>query len=66
MQVFFFLLTSLGNPGLPKASYEIEALESQDKNFRQCKDCKLWINTDVRTFHCSFCGICIEGKIDFL
>jgi hypothetical protein len=62
MQAIFFIATSFGNPGFPKASYETEAFESPEKNFRQCKDCKLWINTNERTFHCNYCGICIEGK----
>jgi len=62
LQNFFYILTSLSNPGFPKAIYEIEAYETEDRNFRQCRDCKIWINTTERTFHCDYCGICIEGK----
>lgn len=63
LQASFYLITSLSNPGFPKAIYEKEVFESNDRNFRQCKDCKLWINTEERTFHCHDCGICIEGNI---
>ena len=31
------------------------------KNLRRCKDCKLWINTEERTYHCYDCDICVEG-----
>jgi len=62
MQAVFFLATSLSNPGLPKASYELKSYESENKIYRQCQECKLWINTEERTYHCDFCGICIEGK----
>jgi len=61
LQNALYLFTSLSNPGLPKASYQIEVYEDLTRNFRQCKDCKLWINTEERTFHCHDCGICIEG-----
>jgi len=62
MQFLFYLVASLSNPGLPKASYVQEVLEDPTRNFRQCKDCKLWIKTEERTFHCMECGICIEGN----
>ena len=61
LQNTFYLITSFSNPGFPKASYEIEAYGTEERNFRQCKDCKIWINTEERTFHCYYCGICIEG-----
>ena len=62
LQSFSYIITSFSNPGFPKPSYEAEAYESEDRNLRQCKDCKLWIKTEERTFHCHDCGICIEGK----
>ena len=62
LMFLFYLITSLANPGLPKASYAQEVFEDPSRNFRQCKDCKLWINTEERTFHCHDCGICIEGN----
>lgn len=63
LQTFAYLIAALSNPGYPKSAYEIEVFENPEKNFRQCKDCKLWINTEERTFHCFECGICVEGKI---
>lgn len=63
IQNLFYLITSLSNPGLPKASYAQEVLEDQGRNFRKCKDCKLLINTEERTFHCQDCEICFEGKL---
>lgn len=65
LQFGFYINTSITNPGFPKAYYESEIFENNERNFRQCKDCKLWINTEERTFHCQDCGICIEGKINF-
>ena len=43
------------------SSWQKEAYETEDRNFRQCRDCKIWINTTERTFHCDYCGICIEN-----
>ena len=64
VQIYFFIITSIKNPGLPSKDYEKLVYEEENKtakNFRKCKDCKLWINTDEKTIHCKKCGICIEG-----
>ncbi len=66
LQYGFYIITSLSNPGFPKPNYENEIFETNDRNFRQCKDCKLWINTEERTFHCHDCGICIEGILKII
>ena len=63
-QIYFFVFTSIKNPGLPLKEYEHLVYEEENKNaknFRQCKDCKFWINTDEKTIHCRICQICIEG-----
>ena len=63
-QIYFFVFTSIKNPGLPLKEYEHLVYEEENKyakNFRQCKDCKFWINTDEKTIHCRKCQICIEG-----
>ena len=62
VQICSYLITSFSNPGFPKSSYETEINESDERNLRQCKDCKLWINTEERTYHCYECEICIEGN----
>ena len=64
LQIYFFIITSSKNPGLPNKEYEKLIYEEKNKtakNFRKCKDCKLWINTDEKTIHCKKCDICIEG-----
>ena len=64
VQIYFFIIISIKNPGLPSKDYEKLVYEEENKtakNFRKCKDCKLWINTDEKTIHCKKCGICIEG-----
>ena len=64
LQIFLFVSSSTKNPGLPLKEYNNLVYEEENrnsKNFRQCKDCKLWINTDEKTIHCRKCQICIEG-----
>ena len=64
LQIYFFIISSTKNPGLPSKEYEKLVYEEENKtakNFRKCKDCKLWINTDEKTIHCRKCDICIEG-----
>ena len=62
IQIFLYTLSGILNPGLPKLEYEKLIYEDvSNKNFRQCKDCKFWINTEFSTQHCNECNICIEG-----
>ena len=64
VQLYLFVISSIKNPGLPLKEYSNIIYEEENKNaknFRQCKDCKLWINTDEKTIHCRKCQICIEG-----
>ena len=63
-QIYFLIISSARNPGLPLKEYNTLIYEEENKNaknYRQCKDCKLWINTDEKTIHCRKCQICIEG-----
>ena len=63
-QISFLIISSITNPGLPLKIYETHVYDAENmgaKNFRQCKDCKYWINTDENTIHCRKCNICIEG-----
>jgi hypothetical protein len=66
VQMTSYTYTALANPGIPKAAYEHIIMQDEGKNFRQCKDCKLWINTEENTLHCYECDICVEGKKLFL
>ncbi len=64
VQLYLFVISSTKNPGLPLKEYSNIIYEEENKNaknYRQCKDCKLWINTDEKTIHCRKCKICIEG-----
>ncbi len=64
IQIYLFIYSSTKNPGLPLKEYGTLIYEEENKNaknFRQCKDCKFWINTDEKTIHCRKCQICIEG-----
>jgi len=64
VQVGLMTYSSIINPGLPLKQYNTMIYEDENKNaqnFRQCKDCKFWINTDENTIHCRKCKICIEG-----
>jgi hypothetical protein len=66
VQLLSFLATALINPGIPKLDYERMSLSEEYRNIRKCKDCKMWINTEKKTYHCYDCAICVEGKIYFL
>ena len=64
IQMYLFVYSSTKNPGLPLKEYGTIIYEEENKNaknYRQCKDCKFWINTDEKTIHCRKCQICIEG-----
>ena len=66
-QIYFLIISSTMNPGLPLKEYSTLIYEEENKNaknYRQCKDCKLWINTDEKTIHCRKCKICIEVGIN--
>ena len=60
-QISTFTYTSTINPGLPKAEYDAIVYQDKSNNYRQCKDCRMWINTEEGTQHCKVCNICIEG-----
>lgn len=62
IQIILYTFSGILNPGLPKLEYEKLIYEDvSNKNFRQCKDCKFWINTEFSTQHCNECNVCIEG-----
>jgi hypothetical protein len=63
IQVFSYIYTAIMNPGLPKREYENLRFTDENKNYRICKDCRLWINTDAKTFHCYECEVCVEGRL---
>ena len=49
------------NPGLPLTEYDKIIYEDKSNEYRQCKDCKMWICTLEGTQHCKICNVCIEG-----
>ncbi len=53
------MYTALINPGIPL--HKNGLLTDENVNFRQCKKCKLWVNTEAKSNHCFECNICVEG-----
>ena len=63
--VFFHLITSLINPGLPTSDYFLENFniaESKSENYVICKKCKVIMDLDKGTEHCVDCDICVMGN----
>ena len=63
--VFFHLITSLINPGLPTSDYFLENFniaESKSENYVICKKCKVIMDLDQGTEHCVDCDICVMGN----
>ena len=56
---FSYTYTFLINPGYPKHDTNLKISKSQD-SFAYCNLCKMWINKQKNTFHCTICDICIE------
>ena len=60
--LFSYSYTALINPGYPK--HDIDSITGEPRNmFYFCSTCKMWVNRDKKTLHCSDCNICIE-KLD--
>ena len=58
--IFSYSYTALINPGYPK--HDIDSVTGEPrKKFYYCSTCKMWVNREKRTLHCSDCNICIEG-----
>ena len=52
--------TALINPGYPK--HDIDSVTGEPrKKFYYCSTCKMWVNREKKTLHCSDCNICVEG-----
>ena len=63
--IFFHLITSLINPGLPTKDYFLENFniaESKSENYVICKKCKVIMDLDKGTEHCVDCDICVMGN----
>ena len=60
-QLFSYLFASIKNPGLPKSKYQYYATHPHKGNYKKCRECNLWINIDLDTYHCYDCGCCVEG-----
>ena len=60
-QIATFTIASIMNPGLPLTEYDKILYEDKSNEYRQCKDCKMWICTLEGTQHCKICNVCIEG-----
>lgn len=61
-QNFFFLISSVINPGTPNIEYYLENYDlnkTKVKNFRICSKCKLVMDLNQGTEHCNECDICI-------
>ena len=63
--VIFHLITSFINPGLPTKNYFLENFNmanSKIQNYVVCKKCKVIMDLDIGTEHCTDCDICIMGN----
>jgi hypothetical protein len=63
--VIFHLITSFINPGLPTKNYFLENFNmanSKIQNYLVCKKCKVIMDLDIGTEHCTDCDICVMGN----
>ena len=58
--LFSYSYTALINQGYPK--HDIDSVTGEPrKKFYYCTTCKMYVNRERKTMHCSDCNICIEG-----
>ena len=58
-----YLFTILRNPGIPKRKRFYLNASAKDgiTRYKTCRICKSIMNLDIKTHHCHFCYICVEG-----
>ena len=62
IQLLFFILASIKNPGLPKKSLQNELLlYNEPDRYIRCQKCFFIIDQTKNYRHCDDCGCCCEG-----
>ena len=62
IQLFFFIIASIKNPGLPKKEIQNEVLLNTDPDkYKRCKSCLFIVEKNKKYVHCNVCQICCEG-----
>ena len=62
IQLLFFILASIKNPGLPKKSLQNELLlYNEPDRYIRCQKCFFMIDQTKNYRHCDYCGCCCEG-----
>ena len=62
IQLTFFILACIKNPGLPKKSIQNELLlNNEPDRFIRCPSCFFIIDKNKKYRHCNDCGCCCEG-----
>ena len=62
IQLIFFIISCMKNPGLPKKEIQKEKLLiNEPDNYQRCNSCLFIIEKNKNYFHCGICGCCCEG-----
>ena len=62
IQLFFFIIASIKNPGLPKKEIQNEVLLISDPDkYKRCNSCLFIVEKNKKYVHCNVCQICCEG-----
>ena len=62
IQLFFFIIASIKNPGLPKKEIQNEVLlNTEPDKYKRCKSCLFIVEKNKKYVHCNVCQICCEG-----
>ena len=62
LQLFFFIIASIKNPGLPKKEFQNEILLNSEPNkYTRCNACLFIVEKNKKYVHCNSCECCCEG-----
>ncbi len=65
IQSLCYLYTILRNPGIPNLKrFYLNPLAKEGLiRFKTCRKCKCIMDLRKNTYHCNFCGVCVEGNL---
>ena len=62
LQLIFFIISCIKNPGLPKKEIQNEKLLiNEPDKYQKCDSCLFIIEKNKNFVHCRICGCCCEG-----
>ena len=62
LQLLFFILACIKNPGLPRKELQNELLLINEPNkYKRCQSCSFIIDKTKNYYHCVICECCCEG-----